>query len=492
MKLLHLMTSQPYFAEPEAFRAAIELLSSESIKSLATRKGDKVANYTQMRDGVAVVSMFGPIFRHANLMTELCEDGVTTARLALELQAAMDSPDVRAIVLEIDSPGGEATGISELASTIHAMSKVKPIIAYVGGTGASAAYYLASAASEIIASPMARLGSIGTVIGYRDESARDERLGIKNVEIVSSQSPKKRLDPSSDAGREAIQELIDDMTNVFVADVAKYRGVSVETVLSDFGQGGVMLGEKAVKAGLADRLGSFEGLLQELNGSRWDRARGQTSRSGGLKVAASVPTPQRESKVMKVADFLRNHKLFGSPETIDLSALAEDSEKSLSGLAASLPQVQPYNGDPTGQISPAVLAQGIKEDPAVAALKAQVAQLQAANAASQASATLLSLRDRLTPAQTSLLQPFLVQCAADDLSSPLQQGSRVEALRAALAAGVQHNVTNAQLNDDGTLKTVENHVEPKAADAAPTQAELDALLAKTELGRAALARREGK
>lgn len=479
MRLLHELMSQPYFAEPEAFRAAIELLANrevgETIKALATKPGEKVANHTTLRDGVAVISVFGPIFRHANLMTDLCESGVSTARLATELQAAAENPAVRSIVLNVDSPGGEANGISELAATIRGVTKIKPVVAYVGGSACSAAYYLASAADEIVVSSMAMLGSIGTVIGYRDTSARDERLGIKNVEIVSSQSPRKRPDMATDEGRAEIQARADDLTQVFATEVAQYRGVPLSKVLSDFGQGGILVGEKAVKAGLADRLGSFEGLLQELNGSRWDRARGQTSRSGGLKVAASVPTPQREQRKMDVVAYVKGLLAANPDQRAELSAVLGDEP-----VAASV-------GIPVQAV---VSTQEAKDDPKVTALLQQVASLQAANAASQARETLSSLRDRLTPAQSSLLQPFLVQCAADDLSSPLQQGSRVEALRAALAAGVQHGATTSQLQDDGTLKTLDNHVEPKAADAAPTQERIDSLLSQTEKGRAILAARQ--
>jgi hypothetical protein len=102
------------------------------------------------------------------------------------------------------------------------------------------------------------------VMTYVDTTARDEKAGIRKIEIVSSQSPKKRPDPATEEGRAQVQEMLDDLAAVFIEDVARFRAVSEETVLSDFGRGGVLVGARAVTAGLADGLGSFEGVLAEL------------------------------------------------------------------------------------------------------------------------------------------------------------------------------------------------------------------------------------
>ncbi|MGE4408136.1 S49 family peptidase [Pseudomonas sp.] len=256
----------------------IQQESLETILAVAQRMGDPEALQTRMgrpldnarkvsmRDGVAVVPVTGPIFRYANLLTEI-SGATSTQVLANDIQAALDNRYVRGIVLDINSPGGEAAGINELSKLIHASRGIKPIRAYAGGSMASGALWLGSAAEEIIVDDTALLGSLGVVMSYLDTSARDAKSDVRRVEIVSSQSPDKRLDPASDEGRAKVQAMVDAMADVFVSAVAQYRGISVEKVLADFGRGGVLVGAAAVKAGMADRIGSLESVIAELAGS---------------------------------------------------------------------------------------------------------------------------------------------------------------------------------------------------------------------------------
>ena len=138
----------------------------------------------------------------------------------------------------------------------------KPIHAYVSGQCCSGAYWIAAACESMTVDPSAVLGSIGVVAVHRRASAKDE------VEIGSSQSPNKRPDVETEAGRRQIQETIDAIAQVFIEDVARYRGLQPGQVIERFGAGGVKVGAAAVEAGMADRLGSFEGLLRELSGRR--------------------------------------------------------------------------------------------------------------------------------------------------------------------------------------------------------------------------------
>jgi signal peptide peptidase SppA len=221
------------------------------------------ARRAEIRDGVAIMPVIGPVFPRANMFTWL--SGATSIQtLAKDFTVALNDRAVGGIVLYIDSPGGEVTGVNEFASMVRAARSVKPITAYVVGYAASAAYWIASAAGRIVADATAELGSIGVVAGYQDTRGKDEKAGVKNIEIVSSVSPNKRPDLQSDEGRKQIQTIVDDLADVFVRSVAENRGVSVGKVLSDFGQGGMFVGQNAVKAGLADALGSFEGVLAEM------------------------------------------------------------------------------------------------------------------------------------------------------------------------------------------------------------------------------------
>jgi capsid assembly protease len=103
-------------------------------------------------------------------------------------------------------------------------------------------------------------------MSYLDTTKRDEKSDVKVVDIVSSASPKKRLDPNTDAGRAEVQAIVDALAEVFISSVAKYRGTTVEKVTNDFGRGGMLVGAAAKKAGMANRVGSLDSVIAELAG----------------------------------------------------------------------------------------------------------------------------------------------------------------------------------------------------------------------------------
>jgi signal peptide peptidase SppA len=213
---------------------------------------------------VAVIPVTGPLFRYANLFTAI--SGATSYEiLAQDFTAALDNPDINAIILNIDSPGGEVNGCAELANMIFAARGKKPIIAYASGDAASGAYWIASAADEVVASETSGLGSIGVVAVYR--GAKPDKNAPTTIEIVSSQSPFKRLNPETDEGRAKLQARIDAMAEVFVNTLARNRGIEAVQVLEQFGGGDILIGAHAVNAGLADRIGSLEKLIAEFSAS---------------------------------------------------------------------------------------------------------------------------------------------------------------------------------------------------------------------------------
>lgn len=239
-------------------------------------RGEDNGNRLEMIDGVAVLSVFGPIFPRANLMTEL--SGATSAEMVgNNFKAALADPNVRGILLKIDSPGGAVTGVSELADLITSARGTKPVRAFVQGIGASAAYWIASAADQIIAGDTAELGSIGVVAAFKDTREKDAKDGIKTVEVVSSVSPLKRVGVETPEGRMKIQRLVDSIAAVFVEHVARNRGVSVETVLQNFGKGDLFVGARAVEQGLADAVGTFDGVVADMTGIK-TKPKGKGSR----------------------------------------------------------------------------------------------------------------------------------------------------------------------------------------------------------------------
>lgn len=245
-------------------------LFKERLAQARAAQGDENVKYSrsvQVQDGVMVLPIRGPLFRHAGLFSDI--SGATSyERIHKDLQLGLSDGAVKQILLLVDSPGGEANGCAELADRIRAAGDHKPITTYIEGAGTSAAYWLSAAApsGEVVCAPTANLGSIGVVCALLDDSKAQEKMGLREVQIVSSQSPHKRGAPITDEVIARVQTRIDDLADVFISSVARLRGVSEKKVVSDFGGGGSMIGEKAVKAGLADRLGSFDRVFAQLRG----------------------------------------------------------------------------------------------------------------------------------------------------------------------------------------------------------------------------------
>ncbi|MDZ7804301.1 S49 family peptidase [Thiohalophilus sp.] len=179
-----------------------------------------------------------------------------------------------------------ATGIAEFAEIVACW---QAITAYIDGDGASAAYWIAAAADEVVVSKTAMVGSVGAVVGV------DTRKPDGLVEIVSSQSPNKRPDVTTDEGKKQVQTRIDALAQVFVEDVATYRGVTVNTVLEKFGQEQIGEREQVRLADMANRVSTFEALISKLtgatNGSNTTMTTASNHRSGRPAPIATTPTP---------------------------------------------------------------------------------------------------------------------------------------------------------------------------------------------------------
>lgn len=234
--------------------------------AVALRKGKVNQQGVEMRDGIALIPVSGVISRYAGMFEAIC-GGTSTQTLALRIQSALDDVACKGIVLVCDTPGGEANGIHEISEMIYAARSKKPITAYVSGTGASAGYWIAAACGTVVMDATAMVGSIGTVQSFRFRKEKEDSQ-FETLELVSSQSPDKRLDPRSERGQQKYQEALDQLSDVFIGCVAKYRGVKRQKVLDDFGQGWCLIGADAVKAGMADKLGSLESVINEMTKGR--------------------------------------------------------------------------------------------------------------------------------------------------------------------------------------------------------------------------------
>lgn len=218
---------------------------------------------------VAIVPVFGVLMKRPSIEERVFEGAINTETVAANVQAAAADPNVKAIVMHIDSPGGSVAGIEEAAAIITEAKKSKHVVALADSMAASAAYWLACCADEIVVTPSGDVGSIGVIATHFDVSKALENFGVK-VSMIKAGKYKGEGSPYEPLGEEA-QAYMQDRVNAYYASfvnvVAKGRGVSAEKVKNDFGGGRVIGAKEAVKLGMADRVGSLNDVLHTLGAS---------------------------------------------------------------------------------------------------------------------------------------------------------------------------------------------------------------------------------
>lgn len=225
-------------------------------------------------DGLAVVAVHGVITKSASVFSEIF-GGTSLDMLQATMLQLRDDRTIQSIVLHVDSPGGGVYGVDEAAELIGEVAKRKRVVAFTDGMCASAAYWLASAAERIVATPSAELGSIGVYALHADISGQLSQDGVV-VTLVKAGEHKAESHPYaplSDDDRAAMQSRINSYYALFTKRVARGRGVSVDQVRGEaFGEGRVMGAPQAVSAGLADDIGTFTDVLRGISRETSSRA----------------------------------------------------------------------------------------------------------------------------------------------------------------------------------------------------------------------------
>lgn len=268
------MRSQPWAILPEklatiaelmAFRATGQRYTPEEIQARIGVEAAANRSVTRAPGMVAVLPITGVLQNRASEMME--SSGVVGVnRLQSTFRALVNDPEIKAIVLDVNSPGGSVYGIAEFAQAIFESREVKPIIAVANHMAASAAYHLFTAAGESYVSPSGQVGSVGVMQMHQDISAMAEKEGVKTTFIHSGQYKVEGnpFEPLSEETRAHLQAECDKFYGMFVGDLARFRGVSRAHVEANFGQGRVLTAKDAVAAGMADGVRSMEQVLAKL------------------------------------------------------------------------------------------------------------------------------------------------------------------------------------------------------------------------------------
>lgn len=267
--------------------ASGEKLSAEDI---AARIGDRQRPSSSIQGDIAVLPMYGVVVPRANLMSDV--SGATSAEaFGRAFTAAMNDQRIGAVVIDTDSPGGSVAGVDELSRLIYDARGTKPIVAVANHLMASAAYWIGTAADELVMTPSAEVGSVGVFAAHEDVSAAQEKAGVKTT-LVSAGEFKTQGNPYEPLTEEAlatIQARVDDYYGMFVKAVARNRGVSVAAVREDYGKGLAFGAAQALAAGMVDRIETLDQTLVRL-------AKGQKGRT--MSASAELDFRQRRARAI--------------------------------------------------------------------------------------------------------------------------------------------------------------------------------------------------
>ncbi|MGC0151038.1 S49 family peptidase [Chromobacterium vaccinii] len=220
--------------------------------------------YRLVGNGVALIPVMGPMVQRGGWMDAMC--GIASYdRVASLVNAAMADSDVRAVLLEVDSPGGSVAGLFTLVDRLQAWGEQKPIWTYANEAAFSAAYAVASATEKIYLPSTAMVGSIGVIAMHVDQSKRDLAQGYNYTPIFagSKKAAGNSHAPLDDVTRADMQREIDRLYGKFVDHVAAGRSIDRQAVLDT--EAGLLNADDAVAAGLTDGVSSIEDVIQMLS-----------------------------------------------------------------------------------------------------------------------------------------------------------------------------------------------------------------------------------
>lgn len=372
-KAIDAVLAAPWAITPEYMEIIASVATREheyanNLQALEAKLGRPLGNTLQasIRDGVAILPMEGPLFKRAGLFAQM--SGATDYKnLAIDLTTALEDPNVKAVLLQIDSPGGEVSGTSELSQLIAKADK--PVWAFVEGTMASAAFWIGAAADRVVAANTAIIGSVGVMSGY---TIKDAKPGEKSYRFVSSQSPLKNASPDTEAGAAQSQSVVDSLAQVFIESLAQNRNTTAENVVESYGKGALFVAAEALTRGMIDDIGTFESTLealkQELNSMDYSK----------LTVAALT-----ENRADLVAEI--KSAAVASVEKPDVEAIRAEAAK---GERERISAIEAMELPGTGELIAKFKADGTKPEVAaieiVKAAKAAPAQPTAPKAAGAA------------------------------------------------------------------------------------------------------------
>ncbi|MGE4544210.1 MAG: S49 family peptidase [Pedobacter sp.] len=251
----------------------------------------------QVKGNIGIVGIHGPLM-HRRLASQFPSGGPTTygeIRRAFDMAMADDA--VESIILDIDSPGGEVSGVFDLADHIYQARSSKPSTAILNESAFSAGYLLASSAGRIVMPRTGGAGSIGVIATHADFSRAEDAAGITVTHVIAGA---KKADfsphhPLSESALASLQAMVDDSYEMFVDTVARNRGMTTKAVRDT--EAGIFEGKKAVAARLADEISAVDKAIAQAG-----MARGKTMLPTSARAVAG-----KENRAMTLLELREKH-----------------------------------------------------------------------------------------------------------------------------------------------------------------------------------------
>ena len=262
-QIVSTLTSTPWMMMPKPLEMMLNIVEAHLNGSVHIDNSVRDTRVKQppRQGAIGVLQLHGPIFPKANMMTEM--SGATSLeQWSAEFAQMVNDDSIGAIMLDIDSPGGSSMMIPETAQMIREARDIKPIYAVANTMAGSAAYGLAAQATQLFASPSSVVGSIGTYMVHTDTSELAEKMGVKQTVIKAGRFKAVDMETLTDEAREYMQELVGDINDVFINEIAMGRQTTPDAIRGT--EARIYAPHKAVDAGLADGVASFDEVLADL------------------------------------------------------------------------------------------------------------------------------------------------------------------------------------------------------------------------------------
>jgi signal peptide peptidase SppA len=263
-------------------------------------------------EGIAVIPIHGSLVKRS-LGMEAASGLTSYGEIATMLDAALADPQVSGILLDIDSPGGEASGSFELARRVREVAAVKPVWAVANDAAYSAAYAIAASAQRLFVTETGGVGSIGVIALHVDQSVKDAKDGYRFTAVTAGahKNDYSPHEPLSDTAKTELQGEVDRLYAIFTEHVAAMRGLDIEAVRAT--EAGLYFGANAVSQGLADGIQTLEATLSEFH--QFINARNHPPSQVRGVIRAEAALPHKEISMSDSQDILQDPVT----ETIDVA-----------------------------------------------------------------------------------------------------------------------------------------------------------------------------